>query len=35
MTGAHASYLKTLSEEAKDAEAFDEEGRGFEAHRRS
>jgi hypothetical protein len=24
MTGAQASYLKTLSEEAKDGEAFDE-----------
>ncbi len=36
MTGAQASYLKTLSEEA--GEEFDdvaEQGRGLEAHRRA
>jgi hypothetical protein len=34
MTGAHASYLKTLSEEAKDAEAFDERLTKAEASKR-
>ena len=37
MTGAQASYLKTLSEEAHEPDAFDPEarqGRGLQAHRR-
>jgi DUF3072 family protein len=34
MTGAQASYLKTLSEEAKDADAFDEKLTKAEASKR-
>ena len=38
MTGAQASYLKTLSEEARDPDAFDpelEKAEAVEAHRRA
>lgn len=34
MTGAQASYLKTLSEEAKDADAFDDRLTKAEASKR-